>query len=1016
MGSPKARLLLAVLAHSAGRVVPTATLIDRAWGPTAPDAAHVSIQAYFSRTRKYMERAGGEARIVSRASGYVLDVPPESVDVHRARALELRARARLRAGDHATAAVLLDEALSLWLDDPLAEVPGGWAESVAVEFTEHRSRLLARWAEVALALGDADAVAERLGGHAPNEQLTYPHMLALEAAGRHSEAIDCYTRLRERVRAESGTDPNPRTQSLFQRILIGAEDPVPFHAVGRALPEPRLPEVVDTLAPDVPDFVGREEELEVLREAAEQAEDSPVVQMVTGIGGTGKTTLVVHAAHWVRERFDIRLQVEVRDSGGAEVLGRLLPMVGVPREKIPPDLEGRVALWRSQITGRRVLLLLDNARNGQVVAPLVPTTPGSLVLVTSRWSLADLDGARARTLEPLDEEDAAAMFSAFSGRAPDTEGMDRVVRLNGGMPLALRVTSRNLRRRTTWTLVQLADRLAARGSSARKSAEQAVFRSFEDSFDSLSPNARRTFLCLGLHPTATVVDYTLAAVVGDQEEMEEALEELLDAHFVQEVGLRRFRSHDMVRQFAQQQAERTLSNGERRDIERRFLDHYLAAVDRADRVARPGRRRSEHIAPFSPSVPAFSGPREARDWFIDTFPAVDAAIVRARENGLLEYVGRMPLAMAGLLDGTGPLDRAEQLLEWSVEAWRELGSPAGHADSLYELAVVLLRRGDRNRAEAMFRSVLSVWENHGSERNALHARDWLAVIRSDQGGHREALTEFKVVLAGFTQLRDRWGMARVRNHMATSEQARGKNDLAMVSHTTAMHLYRVLGDAQLEMIVASNLAGVKFTEGYHRDARRMYERVLRVHGENGDVAGVALAHMNLGTVADYRRRPQEALTHFRSARRGFWATGEVGREVKCTAGIGEALVALGRLGEAQTLLEEGQERVWSSELESPHTWLLRALGDLYAARRRRTEAKWYYICAMRSAEKDGNVVDTGRACDRLGDLYRSEGEWALAFVHWRQAVQILDRVPNPYVGVVRMKIEAGEDVNADMPS
>ncbi|WP_460752082.1 BTAD domain-containing putative transcriptional regulator [Nocardiopsis oceani] len=939
------------------------------------------------------------------------------MDWHRAQQWLDTARNLSRRGEHSRAAALLEDALDQWQGDPLSEFTEAWAQSFRRNTVGKHTRILGQWADVRLALGQHEEVADRLEGHPRDETLAFHHMSALIACGRHTEAVECYTELREHTLAELGSEPNPRTRNLFQRVLTEADrdDEASWAEPGQVSEKDRQPEVVDTLQVDVADFLGREDELEEILDSVHASEGRTVLQVVNGLGGAGKTTLALHAAHVLRAGFDVRLHTDLTDAGPDQVLFRLLQMLGVPGNSIPAEPEARGAMWRNQIAGRRVLLLLDNASHRSQVAPAIPGTPGSVVLVTSRRSLAGLDGARHVNLRALDEEDAARMFAAFTGRAVDAEGMDRVVGLAGRLPIALRVAAARLRRRPTWSLGHLADRLERQRREAVKGAEWEAIAVFAASFEELSPQTRRTFLCVGLHPAPVVPEHAVAASVGGWAGTESSLDELLDVHLLEEVSPGRYRMHDLVRQFAHQRAARAMSDRERWEVEDRILAYYLATVDKADRAARLGRRRAEHPIARGVATPFFPSPRAAREWFADHFPAVEAVIEHARERGFTEYAARIPLAMAGLLESNGPWDRGERLLEYAVEAWGELGDPLGQADGFYELALMRLNLMDKEGAEECLGHAIGLWLRNGGENEVPHARDQLAIIRALREDHVGAVAGYKAALAEFRRLRNQRGVAKVYSHMAISQLELGQRELADLSYTTARSLYQALGDSQFEATVTINLMQLRFAEGRHRDVREMSERSLQVFREHGDVSGVARARQIIGMLENYLGRHQQALDSFRAAYRAFWCTRDEQSMIHCTAGIGFALLGLGRTEEAQETLEQGLERVRAHRSPGPEAKLLRALGDVQASQVRWSAARWSYVGSRRVAERNASVLDEGLAHDRLGDLNSREGDTAQALECWQQAARILEPVPSPYLAEVLFKIRIATDTDLGQP-
>ncbi|QVJ01329.1 tetratricopeptide repeat protein [Nocardiopsis eucommiae] len=830
-------------------------------------------------------------------------------------------------------------------------------------------------------------------------------MRALAATGRTAEAISEYNELRDRRRREEGVEPNQATRALFQRLVEGGEEtPSTPPGGGRAPRRNDRPEVRDTLRAAAPLFVGRGEETDLLVRRARAGGRSTVVQVISGMGGVGKTSLAVQVAHLLRDEFDVRLQIELRGVTPQQALFSLLLMMGVPGERIPREPEARLALWHERLLGRRVLLLLDDAKQGQV-RPLIPGTPHSVVLVTSRQIQLDLEGAHRIRLESLDEEEAVRMFSAFTGLAPETEGMDRAVRQMWNLPIALRVGSGYLQSHPSWTPAYLADQIADSARGVTRTLMRGVSTVFALSYDELSARAQRTFLCLGLHPTALVSDYAAAAAVGDWDEMESAIEELLDHHLVEEVAPGRFRMHDSLRDFAALRSRAAVSEAERRAISGRILDHYLAALDSADRVVQPGRYRLWDLPPFSSALPMFSGPKEAHAWFTEVFPTVEAVLAHARRHGFVEHAARVPLAMAGLLGNAGPWDRAERFLEDAVGAWRELDSAKGLAHALYELGCVRANLADPHAAEVL-ETAIAFWTREGNDLGVAHARVRMGTLRARASGETGEMEHYRFALSAFRRLGDRFGQVRVLTHMGGLHNETGDFDAAEACFEEALPLCRSLGDRRMEGAVLMGVARTGFELGYHRRARESCQRALGIFQALGDLYAATQARLNLGSIANYLCRHQEALEHFLAAREGFRAMGATPAELNNENGLALALLELGRVGEAEEILSTALHRLRATGIASLVPQVLNVLGDVHVAQGRLSSARMRYQAAREEARANSSVLDEGLAWNRLGNLCRLEGDEAAAQTNWRHAIQLLEPLRTHHLPPIMLKLEA----------
>ena len=348
-GTPRQQAVLAALAIDAGRPVPIETLVDRVWGENPPEQARNVLYSHLSRIRRLLEQPG-ETPIARRTAGYVLLADPDAVDLHRFTRLTERGKdTRLSDEDRAAA---LSEALRMWLDTPLAGIPGDWADQVRVTWQRRRLDAAVRWGELALRLGRPgtviDTVAELVDTYPLAEPLEAVLMRALHAAGRTAEAIERYDVVRRRLADQLGTDPGPELQELHAALLRGD------------LPDTRAATAPAQLPADVPGFAGRAAALRRLGDLLTASEATPVA-VLSGTAGVGKTTLAVHWAHRVTTRFpDGQLYVNLRgfDPAGEPVpvtaaLRGFLEALAVPPNKIPTSLDAQAGLYRSLLSGRR---------------------------------------------------------------------------------------------------------------------------------------------------------------------------------------------------------------------------------------------------------------------------------------------------------------------------------------------------------------------------------------------------------------------------------------------------------------------------------------------------------------------------------------------------------------------------------------------------------------------------------------------------------------------------------------
>ncbi|WP_373287121.1 AfsR/SARP family transcriptional regulator, partial [Wenjunlia tyrosinilytica] len=505
-GSPQQRAVLSALVLRDGRTATLNELVDAVWGEEAPERALAALRTYAFRLRKAL----GSDVLISDAGGYLVKSVPGALDLSVCQKLAVEAEKVRATGELPRARELLRQALSLWEGEPLAGVPGPYAAAQRSRLSDWRIALLESRLELDLELGGhAEAVSEltALSAEYPlRERLRGLLMLALYRGGRQAEALGVYADTRRLLAEELGIDPGPELAELYQRVLQA--DPAltpPVHAAappaagaGAGAGEHQTVRPAQ-LPATVADFTGRKAFVEELSEQLSSAEGRVMaVSAVAGIGGVGKTTLAVHVAHAACEHFpDGQLYVDLLGDQPAPtlpeaVLGSFLQALGIPDQAIPDGLDQRAALFRSTLAGRRVLILLDNARDATQVRPLLPGSPGCAVLVTGRTRMVDLAGAHLVDLDVMSPEEALTLFTRIVGQervgAERDVAMDVVVAC-GFLPLAIRIAASRLATRRTWTVSVLAKKLAddRRRLDELRVGELAVTATFELGYGQLEP-------------------------------------------------------------------------------------------------------------------------------------------------------------------------------------------------------------------------------------------------------------------------------------------------------------------------------------------------------------------------------------------------------------------------------------------------------------------------------------------------------------------------------------------------
>jgi DNA-binding SARP family transcriptional activator len=593
IGPPRQRAVLAALSVDVGRPVLPGTMIDRVWGQEPPDGVRHGLHVYVARIRRVLRQADPSTAtsLVRRSGGYVLDVDPDQVDMHRfARLVQ---QSRDPACSDLDRVTLLRQAMQLWRGAPLADLPGLWVEQVRQTLVQQRLDTAVAWAQAEVAVGGAAAtiptLTELVGEHPLVESLAAALMRAHHATGNTDEALTSYTGMRQRLVEALGIEPGSELKALHQHVLRADVDQPHSQPVAQSVAQSPALSLSDSPMPaqlpmDVPGFSGRDAELQQLNDVLIQAE-AVGVAVVSGTAGVGKTALAVHWAQRMRSSFpDGQLCVDLRGfaPGGAagpdEVIRGFLEALGVAPHRVPATLVDRAALYRSMLSGRRMLVLLDNARDAQQVRPLLPGSPGCLVLVTSRHQLSGLvaHGARPLVLDLPSPDEAREMMTRRLG-ATDPGTLDEIIALCARLPLALSITAARAATRPHVPLRALADELRRTSGclAAFVGDDEAtnVRATLSWSYRALSPEAAALFRRLSQHPGPEFTVPAAAALGGSSlARARRLLGELAHEHLVTEQNPGRYAMHDLLRAYANEQAHEVDVDADRQAALLRMLD------------------------------------------------------------------------------------------------------------------------------------------------------------------------------------------------------------------------------------------------------------------------------------------------------------------------------------------------------------------------------------------------------------------------------------------------------------
>ncbi|MET9089239.1 BTAD domain-containing putative transcriptional regulator [Streptomyces sp. NPDC004237] len=900
VGPPQRRTVLAALAVDTGRPVPADALIRRVWGDDPPDGARRALHAHVARLRRLCEETEDPGhprlRLVRRSGGYLLEARPDQVDIHRFRQLAGQARETGRT-DEARAA-LLREALGLWHGEPLTGLGGQWAAQVREAWRRQHVDAAVAWAQVESRVSDPVAVigplTELLDAYPLVEPLTEALMRALHAAGRSAEALNSYAAVRKRLAEELGTDPGAELRKVHEAILRGGlagsvarpASRTPVRAAPEAAPWPGAAPV--QLPMGVRGFIGRGDELARLEDILASAADQPAAVVITALSGTagvGKTALAVHWARRAQRSFpNGQLYVNLRGFGPsgsvmspAEAVRGFLDALGVPPARIPAGLEAQVGLYRSLLAGRRVLVVLDNARDAEQVRPLLPGAPGCLALITSRRSLTGLaatEGAQLLTVGMLAAEEARELLVRRLGAERVTADPDAVREIVGrcaGLPLALAIVAARAAAQPALPLAALAEelRLTDRRLDALDSGEASseVRAVFSWSYQALGPEAARLFRLLGLHPGPDTALPAVAALAGVPADRARALvAELVRGHLLTEQPAGRYTFHDLLRAYAAELVATHEGDDSRHTAAHRMFDHYLHTAHRADALLTP-RPTPAPLPPAQPGSAAeeLSDHREAQAWFTAEHPVLLAAVGQASAAGFHRHAWRLASALTTYLDRHGNRRALIAAHTAALDAARRQGDVVGQAEAHRGLGLAEDRLDRPEAAHTHYLRALELFGEVGDHAGQARIHQHLSRMSEAQGRHQQALGHAHDSLAHHRAVDDRAGQSAALNHIGWILAQLGDHQEALTFCRQALELAHESGDLNGEAHIQDSLGYILHRLGEHAEAVDRYQQALELFHQTGDRHSEAAGLLCLGDVHGATDRPHPARTAWTQA-------------------------------------------------------------------------------------------------------------------------------------------------------
>ncbi|MFC0439003.1 BTAD domain-containing putative transcriptional regulator [Kutzneria buriramensis] len=908
VGPARQRCVLAVLLVDANYPVSIDQFAERVWSGALPHRVRGTLSSYVSRLRQALAGAP-EVTIARHLGGYLLTVDQQAVDLYQFRTLVDQARSTEN-GEQALD--LFEQALRLWRGEALSGLDSPWVTSMRATLLQERltaeqdaTDLRLRRGEHAELLG---MLAAQAGEHPLDERLASQFMVALYRSGRQADALKHYERIRLRLSEDLGADPSPPLQHLHRQILTAD------HTLAAPVSEPRVQAVTPRQLPAPPGvFVGRDRELTALTKAVDQQTAqgaTVVVSAIGGGGGVGKTWLALQWAYQNLDRFpDGQLFVDLLGYAPAgkpmepgEAVCGFLDALDVQPAAIPAGLHAQTALYRSLVAGRRMLIVLDNARDTAQVEPLLPGSPACAVVVTSRDRLAGLvaaHNARPIALDTLDDAEARELLAGRLGPerlAAEPDAADELVDRCAGLPLALGVVAARAALRPDTLLAALAAEL--RDTATRLGAldtgdpAASVHAALSWSVAAIEPNQAQVFMLLGLAPGPDIALPAAESLTDlPAAEVSEALRALERVSLIQQHLPGRYRMHDLVRLHAAAHARQHLPLPDRDAALHRLVDYYLHTAHAADRLLAPHREPLQSGPPAASSRPHLLADKStALAWFSAENPnllATQRLVMRegwhrtvvhlawtlttfhSRQGRLHDYrtVWEAALATAARLDDHATTAMAHRYLG---DAHARLGRPAEALDHLQQALAAAGDRGDTREQAHTHRVLAFVWEQQGDDQRALgHATHALNLYRplgqpvreadalNQVGWHEARLGQYdqahahcQAALALCRRLHYREGVSNALDTLGYIAHHTGQHTQALGYYEQSLALCGQIGDTFNEADVLDRLGQAHAALDQHDQGRHAWHQALDLYRAQHRFAG-----------ADRVQRQLDALDH-----------------------------------------------------------------------------------------------------------------------------------------------------------
>jgi len=863
------QIVLSALLSEANRVVSIEHLIDAIWEDDPPSTARTQVQICVSSLRRDLGRIGCAEAIITRMPGYVLQVAFGQLDSQLFAQLSAKADVLSRTGEAAAAAAALRQALELWRGPALSGITSRTLTARATQLDEARLTALESCLDLELGLGrHRQVIAEivtLVAEYPLRERLRGLLMLALYRSGRQAEALDAYRLGRELLVDELGLDPGEELRRLETAIL--ADDPA-LRLDQPAIPAHRQPPastgaiVPFQLPADISDFTGRQDWIEEVEKLLADGTDrrAPRVVVLVGKPGVGKSALAVHIAHRLAEKHfpDGQLYSDLGETRtppatAFDLLGRFLRALDIPGSSLPDTVDERAEMYRQCLARKRILIVLDHAHSEPQVLPLLPGSNRCGVIVTSRSRLTGLPGARVLEIDVFEREQAIEMLAAAIGIervGAEPAAAEALIRLVGGLPLALRIVAARLAARERWSLAWMLERL----SDERRRLDELthggmmVRASLALTHDGLAPDTRRLLRLLGVLDGLSFPTWVAAALLDlDLYRSGDLLELLVDAQLLEIAavdinGSPRYKFHDLIRIFAREQLEQHEDDAERGAAVLRVTGGWLALAGEAH-----SRIYGGDFTVLHGTAPRWNPPRSYSErlladplmWLEAEYSNLCSAITLAAETGLDEVCWDLAVTAVTLFEARCYFNDWERTHQQALAVTEAAGNRRGSAALMCSLASLRLSSSRPRAARHLVQDALDTFIEIGDVHGVALARRNLALLLLGAGQGEQALAEFSVALEEFRKAGDPIGRAHVLTQIARIEMNHDNQEAAAGRLHEALDICREFGNQRVEIQVRFRLSELMMRQGRWREADALLADLLEAVRAGGDIVGEA---------------------------------------------------------------------------------------------------------------------------------------------------------------------------------